>query len=110
MKSLYDTYTLSNGLNIPCLGFGTYNPNGEDNEKLMQTAIEAGYRYFDTASIYGTERALGQAVKKSGLAREEFFIVSKVWMDEMGLPQNHHMRSKIKEHSKKPSSIYWIRL
>jgi len=87
MKSPYDTYTLSNGLNIPCLGFGTYNPNGEDNEKLMQTAIEAGYRYFDTASIYGTERALGQAVKKSGLAREEFFIVSKVWMDEMGYEQ-----------------------
>ena len=87
MKSLHDTYTLSNGMKIPCLGFGTYNPNGEDNEKLIQTAIEAGYRYFDTASIYGTERALGEAIKKSGLAREEFFIVSKVWIDEMGYEQ-----------------------
>ena len=84
MKSIHDSYTLSNGLKIPCLGFGIYNPNGGDNEKLIQTAIEAGYRYFDTASIYGTERDLGRAMKKSGLAREEFFIASKVWMDEMG--------------------------
>ena len=84
MKSINDTYTLPNGLQIPCLGFGTYNPNGGDNVKLIQTAIDAGYRYFDTASIYGTERALGQAIKTSGLAREEFFIASKVWIDEMG--------------------------
>ena len=84
MKSIHDTYTLSNGLQIPCLGFGTFNPNGGDNGKLFQTAIEAGYRYFDTASIYGTERALGQAIKESTLAREEFFIASKVWIDEMG--------------------------
>ena len=84
MKSIHDTYTLSNGLKIPCLGFGTFNPNGEDNGKLIQSAIDAGYRYFDTASIYGTERALGQAIQVSGLVREEFFIASKVWIDEMG--------------------------
>lgn len=90
MKSINDTYTLSDGLQIPCLGFGTYNPNGGDNEKLIQTAIGAGYRYFDTASIYGTERALGQAIKKSNLTREEFFIASKVWMDEMGYTETKH--------------------
>ena len=73
MKSIYDTYTLSNGLKIPCLGFGTYNPNGVDNEKLIQTAIEAGYRYFDTASIYGTERDLGRAVKKKRFGKRRFF-------------------------------------
>lgn len=84
VKTVMKTYRLANGLDIPCLGFGTYNPNGGDNCRIIQNAIEAGYRYFDTASIYETERALGQAVKLSGLKREEIFIASKVWPDEMG--------------------------
>lgn len=84
MKSIKDTYILSNGMEIPCMGFGTYNPAGGDNCKIILTAIETGYRYFDTASLYETERALGQAVKESGIARKELFIASKLWMDEMG--------------------------
>ncbi|MBR5800852.1 MAG: aldo/keto reductase [Lachnospiraceae bacterium] len=84
MKSINDTYTLSNGLEIPCLGFGTYNPTGGDNVEIILTAMECGYRYFDTASLYGTERALGEAVKKSGIARGDLFIASKAWIDEMG--------------------------
>ena len=84
MKSINDTYTLSNGQQIPCLGFGTYNPTGGDNVKIIQTAIEAGYRYFDTASKYETERDLGRALKESGIDRKEFFIASKAWIDEMG--------------------------
>lgn len=84
MNSINDTCLLSNGLEIPCMGFGTFNPAGGDNSKIIQTAIEAGYRYFDTASVYETERALGQAIKESGLNRTEFYIASKVWIDEMG--------------------------
>lgn len=84
MNSINDTCLLSNGLEIPCIGFGTFNPAGGDNNKILQTAIEAGYRYFDTASVYETERALGQAIKESGIRREEFYVASKVWMDEMG--------------------------
>ena len=84
MKSICDTYVLSNGVEIPCLGFGTYNPGGGDTCKIIQTAIDVGYRYFDTASLYETERALGQAIKQSGIDRTEFFIASKVWIDEMG--------------------------
>lgn len=84
MNSISDTCLLSNGLEIPCLGFGTFNPAGGDNNTIIQTAIEAGYRYFDTASIYETERALGQAVRQSGIDRTEFFLASKVWIDEMG--------------------------
>jgi len=84
MKSIHDTYTLVNGVKIPCLGFGTYNPSGVDNCRIIQNAIEAGYRYFDTASLYETERALGQAIRESGIGREECFIASKVWIDEMG--------------------------
>ena len=68
----------------PWIGFGTYNAKGGDNLLMIKTAIEAGYRYFDTASLYGTERALGQAIKESGIPREEFIIASKAWHDEMG--------------------------
>lgn len=84
MKSIQDCYTLNNGQKIPCIGFGTYNDKDGDNLEIIRTAIKAGYRYFDTASLYETERVLGQAVKESGIPREEFFIVSKLWIDERG--------------------------
>lgn len=84
MKSIHDTYTLSNGLQIPCMGFGTYNPKEGDNCEIIRTAIDVGYRYFDTASLYETERALGQAIKESGVQRSELFIASKAWIDELG--------------------------
>ena len=84
MQTFHDTYTLSNGIEIPCMGFGTYNAKGGDNLEINRTAIEAGYRYFDTASLYETERVLGQAIRESGIAREDFFIVSKLWIDERG--------------------------
>lgn len=84
MNSINDTYTLGNGLQIPCVGFGTYNPGGGNDCEMIKNAIKEGYRYFDTASLYETERALGQAIAESGMAREEFFIASKAWIDEMG--------------------------
>ncbi|MDD2971078.1 MAG: aldo/keto reductase [Lachnospiraceae bacterium] len=84
MINYKDCYQLNNGLQIPCMGFGTYNAKDGDNREIIGTAIKAGYRYFDTASLYGTERDLGAAIRESGIPREEFFIVSKVWIDEMG--------------------------
>ncbi len=81
MKSINDCYTLESGQKIPCMGYGTYQ---SQDEEVIYMAIESGYRYFDTASLYETERALGRAVKRSGLPREDFFIVSKLWIDEMG--------------------------
>lgn len=77
-------FILENGRKVPALGFGTYNAKGGDNLQMIKDAIEAGYRYFDTASLYGTERALGQALKESGIPREAFLVASKVWTDEMG--------------------------
>lgn len=79
-----DCYTLNNGVQIPCIGFGTYNAEDGDNYEIIRTAIEAGYRYFDTASFYETERVLGKAIKESGIDRKDFFLVSKAWTDEMG--------------------------
>lgn len=80
-------YRLANGIEIPCIGFGTYNPNGGDTCEIIKNAIKAGYRYFDTASLYETERALGQAVKESDIDRKDLFIASKAWTDEMGYEQ-----------------------
>ncbi len=84
MNSISDCYTLNNGMQIPCMGFGTYKAAEGNDATVIKTAIEAGYRYFDTASLYYTEEALGQAIKESGIPREEFFIVSKMWTDQMG--------------------------
>lgn len=84
MKNTNDCFTLYNGVSIPCIGFGTYEAATGDSADIIKTAIEAGYRFFDTASFYGTEIYLAQAIKRSGLSRNEFFITSKVWKNEMG--------------------------
>ena len=84
MNSIRDCYTLNNGVKIPCLGFGTYKAAEGDNIQILLDAIQVGYRYFDTASFYLTEEFLGEAIKKSGVPREEFFLVSKMWKEEMG--------------------------
>ncbi len=84
MKSINDCYTLSNGVEIPCIGFGTYKAAEKDNADIIRMAIDAGYRYFDTASFYGTESFVAKAIESSGIKREKFFLTSKVWKDEMG--------------------------
>ncbi|MDU5110743.1 MAG: aldo/keto reductase [Clostridium sp.] len=84
MKNIYDCYTLSNGVKIPCVGYGTYKAAEGNSAEIIKTAIEAGYRYFDTASFYETETYLAEAVRDSKIKREEFFFASKVWKDEMG--------------------------
>lgn len=84
MKSIYDCYTLNNGVKIPCVAYGTYKAADGNSAEIIRMAIEAGYRYFDTASFYGTESYLAEAIRESGVKREEFFIASKVWKDEMG--------------------------
>ena len=77
-------YKLSNGMEIPAIGFGCYDPDGEDSRAMFRTAMEVGYRYFDTASFYETERALGAAIKDSQIPRNELQIATKVWLDELG--------------------------
>lgn len=84
MKDINDHYQLSNGVKHPCLGFGTYKAADGKTAEVLKTAIEAGYRYFDTASFYGTEPYVGQAIRESGCKREDFFITSKVWKTDMG--------------------------
>lgn len=82
MKKEYTV--LSNGVKMPNLAFGTFKVNEGDDVQIVLDAIEAGYRHFDTAAFYNTEEALGKAIKKSGIPREEFFVTTKVWKTCMG--------------------------
>ncbi|MDU6178853.1 MAG: aldo/keto reductase [Staphylococcus lugdunensis] len=82
-----DTQLLNNGYPMLKVGFGVYKITDEDMPKVIQQAIETGYRAFDTAYFYGNEASLGQALKNSGLPREELFITSKVWNDHQGYEQ-----------------------
>ena len=82
MKKEYTV--LSNGVKMPNLAFGTFKVNEGDDVQIILDAINVGYRHFDTAAFYNTEEALGKAIKKSGIPREEFFVTTKVWKTCMG--------------------------
>ena len=85
MKSLNDTFRLSNGYEIPCVGFGTWQtPDGDTAVMAVSEAIKAGYRHIDTASCYENEVGVGQGIKASGIEREKLFVTSKVWNTERG--------------------------
>lgn len=84
-KNLQDMYTLANDVQIPCIGFGTWQtPDGETAINSVKAALKAGYRHIDTAACYGNEASVGQAIKESGVPREEIFVTSKVWNTERG--------------------------
>lgn len=77
--------TLNNGVKMPILGYGVYQIKDlEECEKNVLEAIEVGYRSIDTAQIYKNEEAVGNALQKSKIAREEFFITTKIWISNAG--------------------------
>ena len=88
MKGITDisgTFRLHNGVEMPYLGLGVYQAEeGGEVERAVGWALEAGYRHIDTASFYGNERGVGQAVRESGLPRESVFVTSKVWNADQG--------------------------
>ena len=88
-----NTFRLSNGMLIPQIGFGTYQATGDGGKQAIRWALEAGYRFFDTASLYGTERILGETVRESGIPREELILETKLWIDEMDDPEGALNRS-----------------
>ncbi len=82
ISSLTDTFTLANGVEIPVVGFGTWQtPDGDVAYQSVLDALKAGYRHIDTAAAYGNEASVGHAIKDSGIPREELFITSKLWND-----------------------------
>lgn len=76
--------TLNNGLQMPQLGYGVWQVEDEKATPAVLKAIETGYRSIDTAAVYGNERGVGQAIKESGVPREELFITTKVWNADQG--------------------------
>jgi diketogulonate reductase-like aldo/keto reductase len=76
---------LNNGVEIPILGFGVFQvTNAEECERAVVEAIRTGYRLIDTAASYGNEVEVGKAIKRSGVAREELFITTKLWIQDAG--------------------------
>lgn len=83
------TFILANGVEIPAVGFGTFRVKEGNGEQIISDAIAQGYRHLDTAAFYFNEEEVGNAVRKSGIPREEFFITSKVWRDNLGYEETH---------------------
>jgi methylglyoxal/glyoxal reductase len=75
---------LSNGIKMPLLGLGVYDMHGDEAEQAVQDALKTGYRLIDTAALYNNETAIGNAVKKSGIPREQIFVTTKVGDSDQG--------------------------
>ena len=79
------TVKLNNGVEMPILGFGVYQvPDHKECEKAVLEALDTGYRLLDTAQAYFNEEAVGSAIKKSGIARKDIFLVTKIWISNAG--------------------------
>jgi diketogulonate reductase-like aldo/keto reductase len=76
---------LNNGVQMPIVGFGVYQiADTEECERSVYEAIRAGYRLIDTAAAYQNEEAVGKAIEKSGVPREEIFVTTKLWIQDAG--------------------------
>ncbi len=84
MKTMTSTITLNNGVEMPILGFGVFQIPAEETEQVVAAALDAGYRSLDTAAAYMNEEAVGRAIQSSGIARDELFITTKLWIQHQG--------------------------
>jgi 2,5-diketo-D-gluconate reductase A len=83
--SAIPSVSLNNGVNMPLLGFGVFQmQDAEECERSVYDALRTGYRLIDTAASYGNEEAVGKAIKRSGVPREELFITTKLWIPDAG--------------------------
>ena len=89
------TVKLNNGVDMPVLGFGVFQVTDQKEcENSVINAIETGYRLIDTAASYLNETSVGNAIKKSGMAREDLFISTKLWVQNTGYENNVQMKSR----------------
>jgi diketogulonate reductase-like aldo/keto reductase len=75
---------LNNGVEMPILGFGVFQVPADETERAVTEALEAGYRHLDTAAAYDNEAAVGRAIASSGIARDELFVTTKLWVQDAG--------------------------
>ncbi|SBW06930.1 Glyoxal reductase [uncultured Dysgonomonas sp.] len=78
------TVKLNNGVEMPVLGFGVYQVKPEETERVVTEALQVGYRSIDTAAAYYNEEAVGRAINRSGIHREDLFITTKLWISDAG--------------------------
>lgn len=84
INDIKGTFQLNNGIEMPYFGLGTWEAqDGPEVKNAIYYALDAGYRLIDTAAFYKNEKSVGEAVKESGIARDEVFITTKLWMDQM---------------------------
>ena len=95
--------TLNNGVKMPILGYGVYQTPLDETKKCVLDALDTGYRSIDTAQAYGNEAGVGDAVAESGIARDEIFITTKIWISNAGY---ENAKKSIDESLKKLKSDY----
>lgn len=88
------TLTLTNGVQIPTIGFGVFQTPPDETVAAVEAALATGYRHIDTAAAYGNEREVGEAIRRSGLDRSEVFLETKVWISDYGYEQTLHAFDK----------------
>jgi len=81
------TLTMNDGRGIPQLGLGVYKVPDDEAADIVATAVDAGYRHIDTATLYGNEVGVGNGMRASGIARDELFVTTKVWQNDHGYDQ-----------------------
>jgi len=82
--------TLNNGVEMPTLGFGVFQTPPDETTTAVAEALRVGYRHIDTAAAYGNESGVGEAIRRSGLARDEVFIETKIWINDYGYDETLH--------------------
>src|ERR687890_797894 len=86
--------TLNNGVQIPQLGFGVFQVPPEETQRIVEDALEAGYRHIDTAAAYRNEAALGPPIAASGIPREDIFLTTKLRTGEQGMASEAFQNSR----------------
>ena len=78
------TVTLNNGVEMPILGFGVFQIPDDQTEQAVTDALAVGYRSIDTAAAYRNDEAVGRSIRSSGIAREDLFVTTKLWVQDAG--------------------------
>jgi diketogulonate reductase-like aldo/keto reductase len=90
MSTQTTALTLNNGVHMPALGLGVFQTPPDETRAAVTAALEVGYRHIDTAAAYGNEREVGEAVRNAGLARDDVFIETKIWISDYGYAETLH--------------------
>ena len=84
------TFLLNNTVELPAIGLGVFQTPPEETRAAVEAALATGYRHIDTAAAYGNEREVGEAVRTSGIPRDEVFLETKIWISDYGYDETLH--------------------